>query len=79
MNNQSVRASWKLIEDFPQKDGIYLVSYEDSNGEFLIENSEIWSFSHGEWAPFQDTHAEASPSIAYSLPSYYIDLPMPKL
>lgn len=49
MNNQSVRATWKLIEDYPSKDGFYIVAFENSSGEFDTANCEIWEFVSGSW------------------------------
>lgn len=72
MNNQYVRANWKLIEDFPPKDGHYLVAFENSSGEFVMEDCEVWEFRSTEWLVANNSSNE-------SFPSFYIDLTMPKL
>lgn len=70
MNNQAIRANWKLIEDFPTKDGFYIVAFEDSSGEFTIENSDIWEFSSGVWV---DGEGQSE------FPTFYLDnLTMPR-
>lgn len=76
MNNQSIRANWKLIEDYPSKDGPYLVAFENSYGEFDLGDCEVWTFQSGVWSPLS---GETSPSLAYAQPMFYIDVPMPRL
>lgn len=70
MNNQSIRATWKLIEDYPSKDGFYLVSFENSSGEFELIDCKVWEFSSGSWYSLDEEDEE--------FPSFYIDVPMPR-
>lgn len=70
MNNQSIRATWKLIEDYPARDGFYLVAFENSSGEFELIDSEVWEFSSGSWYSVDGKTNE--------FPTFYIDIPMPR-
>lgn len=70
MNNQSIRANWKLIEDYPTRDDFYLVAFENSSGEFDLVDCEIWEFSSGSWYPIDGEARE--------FPTFYIDIPMPR-
>lgn len=69
MNNQSIRATWKLMEDYPTKDGYYLVAFESSEGDFNIADVEVWGFD-GDWYSLD--------GLNDSFPAYYIDLAMPR-
>jgi hypothetical protein len=70
MNNQSIRATWKLMEDYPSRDGYYLVAFENSDGEFDLLDTEVWEFD-GTWYSVDGTRDD--------FPSFYIDLAMPKM
>lgn len=70
MNNQSIRAYWKLTEDFPTKDGYYLVAFENSSGEYELADCEVWEFSSGSWYGLDSNREE--------FPAFYIDIPMPR-
>jgi hypothetical protein len=71
MNNQSIRATWKLIEDYPTKDGFYLVAFENSSGDFELIDCEVWEFSAGSWYSVDGEED--------SFPMFYTDIPMPRL
>lgn len=68
MNNQSVTASWKLLEDFPTRDGDYIVAFRTTEGYGYYEP---WEFVKGEWFACLDTDS-------LETPSYWIDIPPPK-
>lgn len=70
MNNQSIRSTWKMMEDYPTKDGFYLVAFENSFGDFDVASTEVWEFEGGTWFPVKDDGL---------FPTFYIDLPMPTL
>ena len=72
MNNQSVKAFWRLVEDSPTSDSDYLVAFEDEFGEFRLENCSVWSFKKGNWYPIKEDNSGR-------FPVFYIDLTMPKL
>lgn len=74
MNNQSIRGIWKLLEDFPTRNGQYLVAFRGSDGEFSILDTEVWDFS-GSWAPYL---SESYNDYTGEYPVYYLDLVMPK-
>lgn len=74
MNNQSIRGIWKLLEDFPTKDGRYLVAFMGSDGEFNILDTEVWEFL-GSWAPYA---SGSQYEYKGEYPVYYLDLVMPK-
>lgn len=69
MNNQSIRATWKLIEDYPTKDGFYLVAFENSSGEFELLDCAIWEFAENSWFSLDDDDR---------FPVFYTDVPMPR-
>lgn len=70
MNSQFFKTCWKITEDFPTRDGYYLVAFENSSGGFDLTDCEVWSFELGTWCPKR--------SFRGKFPSFYVDLPMPK-
>lgn len=75
MNNQQVKGFWKIAEDFPAMEGLFLVVFPDSSGNFSITDCDVWEFSDGEWVSLPDSRFDDG---EVGLPSYYLDLPMPK-
>jgi hypothetical protein len=75
MNNQQVKGFWKITEDFPSREGPYLVAFPDRSGNYRILDCDVWQFSNGEWLSLGDSRFVEE---VVGLPSYYLDLPMPK-
>ena len=69
MTKQMVHAHWHIIEDFPPKDGEYLVCFMTDDGYYGWP--DIWSFSKGEWEPVLGLNHEDQPT-------HWCNLPMPK-
>lgn len=70
LTKQLVHAHWHILEDFPSKDGEYVVCFVTDDGSFGWP--DIWHFTNREgWEPvFGYEHAEP--------PTHWCDLPMPK-
>jgi len=66
---QQVKAYWRIIEDFPTKDGEYVVCFQKDNGDFGWP--EIWEYTarNGWNAVFGEEHSQ---------PSHWCELPMPR-
>lgn len=66
---QQVKAYWRILEDFPTKDGEYVVCFLKDNGDYGWP--EIWEFSSREgWNPvFGEGNVQ---------PSHWCELPMPR-
>jgi hypothetical protein len=75
MNNQQIKAFWKIAEDFPSRNGLFLVAFQDRQGNFDIADCDVWEFLGGEWRSLPDSRVRDS---VVGLPTYYLDLPMPK-
>ena len=70
LTKQLVHAHWHILEDWPKKDGEYVVCFMKDNGDYGWP--DIWSFSVKKgWEPVFDQ------DFAYQ-PSHWCDLPMPK-
>lgn len=75
MNNQIVKAFWKIAEDYPAADGTYIVAFPDRSGDYNLADCDVWEFNHGQWESLPDSRFLEE---EMGLPTYYIDLPMPK-
>ena len=69
MNRQAVSAHWKIMADFPTRDGDYMVVFHTSSGN--IGDPDIWSFERGEWNPLFGYTPDGEPL-------FWLDAPMPK-
>ena len=76
MNNQIAKGFWKIAEDSPPVDREYLVSFPDRSGNYNLIDCDIWQFKSGEWLSLPDSRFLEE---EVGLPTYYIDLPMPKV
>lgn len=67
---QQVKAYWRIIEDFPKKDGEYLVCFLKDNNDYGWP--DIWEYTTREgWEPlFGQNHANQ--------PTHWCELPMPR-
>jgi hypothetical protein len=52
-----------------------LVAFSDRSGDFQMSNCDVWHFKSGEWHSLSDSRFSEE---EVGLPTYYIDLPMPK-
>ena len=70
MTRQMVHAHWMILEDYPTKDGEYVVCFQKDNGDYGWP--DIWEFTQRNgWEPlFGTDHA--------SQPTHWCNLPMPK-
>ena len=69
MNRQATTGHWKIMADYPSRDGTYVVVFRLSDGG--IGDPDIWSFDRGVWEPlFGYTPDEE--------PEYWLDIQMPK-
>jgi hypothetical protein len=64
-----VHAYWHILEDYPPKDGEYVVCFLTDNGEYGWP--DIWSFERGEWQPCLGLNHDDQPT-------HWCNLPMPK-
>jgi hypothetical protein len=69
LTKQNVRADWRIIEDFPSRDGQYLVCFLDDATNKYTDYDLFW-FIKGEWKPGLD-------EVPYETPAYWIDVPSP--
>jgi hypothetical protein len=69
MNKQSITGHWKIMADFPTRDGDYLVVFRNKNGS-IDSRPDIWSFYDGTW--------EALYGYTEDEPEYWLDIQMPK-
>lgn len=58
------------MEDYPSKDGYYLVAFEGSDGKFNLLDTEVWEFD-GSWYSIDGDRED--------FPSFYIDLVLPRI
>lgn len=75
MNNQLAKGFWKIAEDYPTVDKDYIVVFQASDGVFSSSDCDVWEFKSGEWRSLPDSRFIEE---EVGLPSYYIDLTMPK-
>jgi hypothetical protein len=70
MTKQMVHAHWMILEDYPSKDGEYVVCFLTSDGEYGYP--DIWEFTARDgWQPvFGTDHNDQ--------PTHWCNLPMPK-
>ena len=57
------------MEDYPPKDGDYMVVFRTEAGD--IGDPDIWSFSKGTWEPLFGYTPDGEPE-------YWLDIQMPK-
>jgi hypothetical protein len=70
LTKQLVHAHWHILEDWPKKDGEYVVCFMKDNGDYGWP--DVWEFSaRNGWEPLfgQDHSAQ---------PTHWCDLPMPR-
>jgi hypothetical protein len=70
LTKQLVHAHWHILEDWPKKNGDYIVCFLTDSGEYGWP--DVWYFSAREgWEPVtgQDPGEQ---------PSHWCDLPMPR-
>jgi len=63
-----VKADWRIIEDFPPRDGQYLVCFLDDD-TLKYTDYDLWWFIRGEWSPLE--------GATYETPAFWIDVPSP--
>jgi len=70
LTKQMVHAYWQILEDYPSKDGEYVVCFQTDNGSFGWP--DVWEFTvRNGWEPVYGTdHVDQ--------PSHWCNLPMPK-
>ena len=69
VNRQSITGHWKIMADYPTKDGAYVVVFRLDDGG--IGDPDIWSFDRGEWEPLYGYTPDDEPE-------YWLDIQMPK-
>jgi hypothetical protein len=65
---QQIKADWKILADFPTRDGDYVVVFPTDDG---YGDPDIWTFSRGSWEPLMGYTPDGEPA-------FWIDLPMPR-
>jgi len=69
MTKQQIKANWHILEDFPPRDGEYVVCFLTSSGTYGWP--DIWEYtSRNGWEPVIGLHEEH--------PTHWCDLPMPR-
>lgn len=69
MNRQTVNGHWKIMADFPKKDGDYVVVFLLDNGGY--GDPDVWYFSKNEWEPL---YSYTPPDE----PAYWLDIEFPR-
>ena len=69
LTKQQIKADWKIIADYPTRDGDYVVVFPTSDGGY--GDPDIWSFIRGSWEPLFGYTPDGEPA-------FWIDIPMPK-
>jgi hypothetical protein len=70
LTKQLVHAHWYILEDYPKKDGDYVVCFLTSDGSY--GNLDIWTFNvKTGWEPLFGYTPDGDPS-------HWCNLPMPK-
>ncbi len=68
-NRQATVGHWKIMADFPSRDGTYVVVFRLDDGS--IGDADIWLFERGEWEPLYGYTPDGEPE-------YWLDIQMPK-
>jgi hypothetical protein len=68
LTKQQIKADWKIMADYPIRDGDYVVVFPTDTG---YGDLDIWSFNHGVWEPLFGYTPDGEPA-------FWIDLPFPK-
>ena len=68
LTKQQIKADWRIVEDFPPRDGQYLVCFLDDD-TLKYTDYDLWWFIRGEWLPLEGT--------IYETPAFWIDVPSP--
>jgi len=69
VNRQTTVGHWKIMADYPLKDGAYVVVFRLDDGS--IGDPDIWSFQKGVWEPLFGYTPDGEPE-------YWLDIRMPK-
>ena len=70
LTKQLVKANWHIIEDYPPRDGDYVVCFQTADGSY--GDLDIWTFNvKMGWEPLFGYTPDGEPA-------FWIDLPMPK-
>jgi hypothetical protein len=70
LTKQLVKANWHIIEDFPPRDGDYVVCFQTDDGGY--GDLDIWTF---------DIKTGWEPLFGYTPdgePTHWCDLPLPR-
>ena len=68
LTKQQVKADWKILADFPARDGDYVVAFPVDDG---YGDLDVWTFNRGVWEPLMGYTPDGEPA-------FWIDLPMPR-
>ena len=68
-NRQATTAHWKIMADYPSRDGSYVVVFRLDDGG--IGDPDVWSFYKGGWEPLYGYTPDDEPE-------YWLDIQMPK-
>ena len=69
LTKQLVKANWHIVEDFPPRDGDYVVCFQTDDGSY--GEPDIWTFSRGTWEPVFGYTPDGEPT-------HWLDLPYPR-
>jgi hypothetical protein len=70
LTKQMVHAHWMILEDYPSKDGEYVVCFQTDNGTYGW--LDVWEFTAREgWQPLLGLNHEDQPA-------FWCNLPLPK-
>jgi hypothetical protein len=75
MNNQIAKGFWKIAEDYPTKDGCYIVALPASDGSYYTEDCDVWEFRSGAWYSLPDSRFQDE---EVGFPDFYLEVPMPR-
>ena len=68
LTRQNIKADWKILEDYPTKDGDYVVVFRTDDG---YGDLDVWTFYKGSWEPLHGYTPDG-------VPAFWVELPMPR-
>lgn len=70
LTKETVKATWRILEDYPTRDDDYVVCFLTDDGDYGLP--DIWTYTQRDgWEPVFGTDHE-------TLPSHWCELPMPR-
>jgi hypothetical protein len=70
LTKQQVKANWHILEDYPPRDGDYVVCFQTDDGSY--GDLDIWTFNlKNGWEPLFGYTPDGEPT-------HWCDLPLPR-